>query len=72
MFEFITETIGVAGKVLVAYTAIRVHHRVWKEHRIDERVFTAMRKEQVLGILGVTLIIAAYVAQDIVYPLLIK
>jgi hypothetical protein len=46
-----------AGKIMVSYTVIRVHFRVWKEHQIDEKVFTAMKREQLVGIIGIALII---------------
>ena len=45
------------GKVLVSYTAIMVHYRVWKEHKMDERVFHEMRKEQIIGMIGLVCII---------------
>ena len=60
---FIGFTIDVIGKVLIAYTAIRVHHRFWKEHRVDERVFRSMKKEQLSGIVGIALIVIGYVLQ---------
>jgi len=53
-------TSDVIGKVLIAYTAIRVHYRFRKEHKIDKKVFKAMRKEQNLGVLGIILIVIAY------------
>lgn len=61
--EFIGFTIDSLGKILVAYTAIRVHHRVWQEHKIDGQVFKAMKNEQVLGIVGILMIIAGYILQ---------
>lgn len=61
--EFIGFTLDVIGKIMVAFTAIAVHRRVWKEHRIDGRVFREMRKEQVIGVLGIALIIAGYLLQ---------
>ena len=56
-------TIDVVGKVMIAYTAIAVHTRFWKEHRVDERVFEAMKKERWIGIIGVIFIIAGYLMQ---------
>lgn len=56
-------TIDVIGKIMIAYTAIAVHTRFWKEHRVDERVFQAMKKERWIGILGVIFIIAGYFMQ---------
>jgi hypothetical protein len=56
-------TLDMVGTVLIAYTALRVHHRVRKEHRIDEQVFSEMRLEMILGVLGVCLIISGYLLQ---------
>lgn len=61
--EFLGFTLDVIGKIMVAYTAIAVHRRVWKEHKIDKTVFTAMRKEQVIGIIGIVLIVIGYLLQ---------
>jgi len=61
--EFIGYTIETTGKILVAYTAIAVHHRVWKEHQIDEKVFKTMKKEQLFGIIGIILIVVGYALQ---------
>ena len=58
--EFLGFTLGMIGKVMVAYMAIRVHYRVRKEHRVDENVFTAMRREQGIGVTGIALIIIGY------------
>ena len=56
-------TIEVIGKLLIAFTAIMVHHRFLKEHRIDKAVFRTMRKEQVVGIIGVVFIVVGYFIQ---------
>lgn len=61
--EFIGFTLDVIGKILVAYTAIMVHYRFWQEHKIDEKVFAAMKNEFLIGILGVALIIVGYILQ---------
>lgn len=58
--DFFGETLDVIGKIMVAYTAIRVHFRFWKEHQIDDKVFSVMHKEQMLGIIGITLIVTGY------------
>lgn len=57
---FVGKTMDVVGKVLIAYTAIMVHHRFRKEHKIDKFVFDEMKKEQSLGIVGIALIILGY------------
>lgn len=61
--EFLGSTLDMIGKVMVAYTAIRVHHRFWKEHRVDEKVFSEMKRERQIGILGIVLIIIGYLLQ---------
>ncbi|MDP4007143.1 MAG: hypothetical protein Q8P55_00910 [bacterium] len=61
--EFLGFTLDVIGKVLVAFTALMVHHRFRKEHKVDEQVFRSMRREQVMGILGIILIVAGYLLQ---------
>ena len=61
--EFIGFTLGTVGKLLIAYTAIMVHYRVRKEHRIDEKVFRVMRLEHLLGIAGILCIVAGYLLE---------
>lgn len=58
-------TLDIIGKVLVSYTAIAVHNRFWKEHKVDERVFDKMKSERLVGISGVLLMIAGYCLQMI-------
>ncbi len=60
MVEIIGETFDALGKILVAYMAIRVHGRFRKEHKVDNKVFDEMKRESSLGILGIGLIITAY------------
>lgn len=61
--ELLGHTLDVVGKVMVAYTAIRVHHRVWVEHKIDRKVFSEMKREQRIGFLGIVLIILGYLLE---------
>ncbi|NCS96921.1 hypothetical protein GW756_06150 [bacterium] len=35
---------------------LQVHHRVKEEHKIDQKVFVTMKREQFLGILGILLV----------------
>ena len=55
--------LDVIGKLLVAYTAIAVHHRFLKEHKVDAALFKVMRKEQIIGLIGVVLIIIGFFLQ---------
>lgn len=56
-------SLDMVGKVMIAYTAIAVHYRFWQEHRIDEKVFVEMRKERVVGIVGIVFIVLGYLLQ---------
>lgn len=57
---FLAKTLDIVGSVLIAYAALRVHHRFLAEHKVDERVFKIMKREGFWGVLGVFLIIAGY------------
>jgi len=54
-------TLDLIGKIMIAYTALAVHHRVRKEHKIDKKVFRAMKLEQIIGITGVAFMIVGYI-----------
>lgn len=56
-------TLELIGSILIAYTVIQVHYRFRKEHRVDERVFTIMQREQWVAILGILCLIAGYIFQ---------
>ena len=58
--DIFASTLDIIGKVMIAYTALAVHRRVWKEHKIDKTVFHIMRREQLIGILGIILMVSAY------------
>ena len=53
-------TIKTLGELMVAFTVIAVHQRVWKEHKIDEAVFSEMERERKVGIFGMVLIVIGY------------
>lgn len=58
-------TLDTIGTIIIAYMALRVHGRVREETRIDAYVMKEMRLERILGVIGVTLIVAGYVLQII-------
>lgn len=70
MLQLLGFTIHTMGEILVGYTAIMVHHRVWKEHKIDEVVFEEMRKERFMGIIGLLLIVIGFLIQIAVAAIL--
>lgn len=61
--ELIGFTLTSIGEIMIGFTAIMVHHRFRKEHKIDEMVFKEMKREQILGIIGIFLIIIGYFLQ---------
>ncbi|MEX0933799.1 MAG: hypothetical protein WD003_00870 [Candidatus Paceibacterota bacterium] len=56
-------TLEVLGTLFIAYAALRVHHRVLREHKIDRKVFTTMKIEQFVGWSGVVLVVAGYLLE---------
>ena len=58
--ELIAITLNALGEIFIGWAALRVHHRVLYEHRIDQRVFKAMKREQKLGITGILFIAISY------------
>ncbi|PIR82375.1 hypothetical protein COU20_02530 [Candidatus Kaiserbacteria bacterium CG10_big_fil_rev_8_21_14_0_10_59_10] len=59
--EHIALTFEAVGTLLVAWAALRVHHRVLNEHDISKKVIRIMRIEQRLGILGMIFVSIGYV-----------
>ncbi len=58
--EFWAFTLDTIGKVMIAYTALLVHVRFRKEHKVDKKVFSEMKREHTIGIFGIVLIIIGY------------
>lgn len=61
--EIIGLTFQVTGEVMIGVTAIMVHRRVWKEHKIDPAVYHEMKREQTIGIIGIAFLILGYILQ---------
>ena len=61
--EFIGFMLDFVGNILIAYTVIMVHYRFWKEHKVDEIVFTTMKRERAIALLGIVLTVAGYFLQ---------
>lgn len=58
--ELLSPTLETIGTILIAFAALRVHHRFLNEHRVDDKVFRAMRRERVVGIIGVIFVLSGY------------
>jgi hypothetical protein len=56
-------TIQIAGELLIAVMVLRVHHRVLHEHKMDKKVFATMKREQLIGYIGVACLVVGYLVQ---------
>jgi len=63
---FIAETVTTFGAILIALTALRVHHRVWKQHKINKAVFGEMQRERLRGHIGIGCFVFGYVVKSYV------
>jgi len=59
--ELLSKTFELVGTLLIAFAALRVHHRVLNAHHITKEVMYTMRIEQRIGIIGVFFLVAGYV-----------
>ena len=60
LLELFGDAIIVTGEILIAYTVISVHAQVRKEHSLDKAVYKEMRKEHILAILGIIMLIIGF------------
>jgi len=51
------------GTLMIAFAALRVHHRVLNEHKIDGHVFSIMKREQFIGIVGILCVLASFILE---------
>ena len=58
--ELLITTLEAIGTLLIAWAALRVHHRILNEHDISKKVVRIMRIEQRFGILGMVFIVIGY------------
>jgi len=56
----IGRTLEVLGELLIGYIVTRVHSRVMQEQRIDRAVLRKMRREKIVGTIGIVLIAVGY------------
>lgn len=60
-------TLGIIGKVILGIAVVSVHWRIVKEHKIDGKVLTEMRRERNLAIFGVIFMILGYLLELVSY-----
>lgn len=58
--EFISILFETPGTLMIAYAALKVHHHILHDHKIDETVFTSMKSEQIIGRIGVILVVIGF------------
>mgnify|MGYP006921607415 CR=1 FL=1 len=56
-------TLGILGKVLLGATVVMVHSKITHEKRIDGLVLMEMRREQILAIFGISMMVAGYILE---------
>jgi len=64
--EAIGLTLSTIGKLLIAFSALKVHFRMFKEHSIDQAVLDDIRKEWVIGLGGMGCLLLGYLLELLV------
>jgi hypothetical protein len=60
-------TLGTIGKLVLGIALLRVHAYILKEHKIDNVVLAALRRERYFTALGLILIVLGYVLEVFFY-----
>lgn len=63
LFEIISITLDIAGKILLVGAAISVHEKVKKETKIDKKVLVEMSREKKIAISSIMLMVLAYLVK---------
>lgn len=63
LLQLIGRSLDMLGKLMVAFTAIMVHHRFLEEHKVDNKVFSTMKREQLIGVIGIGMMIIGFVLE---------
>lgn len=56
-------TLGFIGKVLLGVTVVQVHWKIVKEHKIDKKVLTEMRRERNIAIVAIACIVVGFLLE---------
>jgi hypothetical protein len=60
-------TLGTVGKLIIGLAVLRVHIRILQEHSIDGVVLKAIKREHLLTLFGLFLIIIGYTLEVLFY-----
>lgn len=63
LLQTAADTIELIGHIVIAYTAIAVHERVRKEHKITKAVYREMHRERKFALIGIALIVSGYILE---------
>lgn len=58
-------TLDTLGKILLGVSVIMVHKHIYQERQIDTDVLRAMKKEKIISIFSIFLIILGYFLQTL-------
>ncbi|NCN99303.1 hypothetical protein COU62_02175 [Candidatus Pacearchaeota archaeon CG10_big_fil_rev_8_21_14_0_10_35_219] len=61
MNEVIPTTLEFLGTFLIGIAVLRVHIKLGKEHKIDKKVLKAIRREEILTLIGLILITISFI-----------
>lgn len=60
-------TIGTIGKLVLGIAVLRVHVYIIREHKIDDVVIKALKREQFVTLFGLALIVLGYTLEVLFY-----
>lgn len=63
MLLLVSSILETVGAILVGYAAIRVHHRIRLEHRIDKEVLQTVKHEEIIGTIGIVCLIVGFLLE---------
>ncbi len=60
-------TLGTIGKLILGIAVLRVHIRIFEEHKIDGVVLKAIKREHIVTVIGLIFIVLGYVLEVLFY-----
>jgi hypothetical protein len=63
MAYVIARTLETIGTLLIALMALNVHHHLLEEHRLDDTVNRSIRREQIVGMIGVAFVVVGFILE---------
>lgn len=60
-------TLGTIGKLVLGIAVLRVHVYILREHKIDNVVLKALKREQLVTVIGLLMIVLGYALEIFFY-----